>query len=88
MSDVIGIAIEDWPLDKVKAAADWLHSMYGPQFAGGPARDLGFGPTSYGWKKATWYTDIQPAGCEDLVMRKDIYFMFVAAFGENYGTTN
>jgi hypothetical protein len=35
----------------------------------------------------TWYLDTQPAGCEDLIMRDDIYFMFAAAFGEGYGTS-
>ena len=29
----------------------------------------------------TWYIDIRPIGCEDLVMREDIYFLFKAAFG-------
>ena len=41
-----------------------------------------YGPSHY----ATWYIDVQPM-MEDLVMRKDIYFMFVAAFGKNYGTS-
>lgn len=36
----------------------------------------------------TWYVDVQPAGIEDLVMRKDIYFMFTAAFGEDYGSAS
>lgn len=31
----------------------------------------------------TWYVDVQPHGCEDLVMRKDIYFLFIAAFGKD-----
>lgn len=35
----------------------------------------------------SWFVDPQPL-CEDLVMRKDIYFMFVAAFGEDYGSTS
>ena len=43
-----------------------------------------YGPSHY----TTWYIDVQPYGCEDLVMRKDIYFMFVAAFGENNGSTS
>lgn len=31
----------------------------------------------------TWYVDVQLHGCEDLVMRNDIYFMFIAAFGKD-----
>lgn len=33
-----------------------------------------------------WYFDYQPM-CTDIVMRKDIYFMFAAAFGVDYGTS-
>jgi hypothetical protein len=86
MNNVIGIAIENWPHEKRKAATDWLLNLYGPPSAGvsiWSQRGVG-----YKWKEATWYTDLQPAGCEDLIMRKDIYFMFCAAFGENYGSTN
>lgn len=35
----------------------------------------------------SWFVDIQPRS-EYLIMRKDIYFMFVAAFGEDYGSTS
>ncbi len=31
----------------------------------------------------SWYVDSQHL-CVDLVMRKDIYFMFLAAFGEDF----
>lgn len=36
-----------------------------------------YGPSHY----STWYVDVQPM-MEDLVMRKDIFFMFQAAFGK------
>lgn len=37
-----------------------------------------YGPSHY----TTWYIDVQPF-MEDLVMRKDIYFMYKAAFGDD-----
>lgn len=40
-------------------------------------RDL-YGPSHY----TTWYVDVQPM-MEDLVMRKDIYFLYKAAFGDD-----
>ena len=78
MSDVIGIAVEKWTAENYEAALKWLHSMYGEQCSGD------FDSTNT-WKAPTWYVDYAPL-CQDLVMRKDIYFMFCAAFGENYGT--
>lgn len=33
-----------------------------------------------------WYMDYQPM-CTDLVMREDIYFMFLARFGQEYATS-
>lgn len=41
-----------------------------------------YGPPS----EQNWYFDYQPM-CWDLVMRKDIYFMFLARFGQEYATS-
>lgn len=72
MSDVISIAVEKWSQQKKDAAIKWLRDVYGDPCAEGNR-----------WhKEATWYRDYQFM-CEDLVMRKDIYFMFVAAFGDD-----
>ena len=68
MSDVIGIAIDNWTAEKFDQATDWLYNMYGRV------------------SPSTWYVDRQPL-CDDLVMRKDIYFMFMAAFGEDFVTS-
>ena len=77
MTEVVSIAIEKWSAEDYEKATAWLREMYGPACSGIPKN---FG----GWIEPTWYRDFQPM-CEDLVMRKDIYFMFVAAFGEDYG---
>ena len=77
MNDVIGIAVEKWSAEDYNTACKWLHDMYGDPCAEGNSW----------YKQATWYVDHQPL-CQDLIMRKDIYFMFVAAFGEDYGRTS
>ena len=63
MSDVIGVAIENWTAEHFDEVTNWLISLYGIS------------------NIRTWYVDIQPL-CEDLVMRKDIYFLYKAAFGD------
>ena len=68
MSDVIGVAIERWPAEKIDAAVKWLHDTYG------------------GADYPNWYVDYQHM-CTDLVMRKDIYFMFLVRFGQDYATS-
>lgn len=73
MTEVVGVAIENWTAESYGAAIDWLFDTYGG-ISNGVTREI------------TWYIDHQPL-CSDLVMRKDIYFMFTAAFGEDYGTT-
>lgn len=78
MSNVISIAVEKWSAEDYEAALKWLHGMYGGQCSGGV-------DSTDTWVEETWYVDYAPL-CQDLVMRKDIYFMFCAAFGENYGT--
>lgn len=65
MSDVIGVAIENWDSQKQISVRNWLNDIYGPSHY------------------TTWYIDVQPM-MVDLVMRKDIYFLFVAAFGKEY----
>ena len=80
MSEVIGIAVEKWSADCYNEAIKWLHNLHGQMCSGD------FDSTGT-YKEPTWYIDYQPL-CQDLVMRKDIYFMFVAAFGEDYGTTS
>lgn len=41
-----------------------------------------YGPEGY----PVWYMDYQPM-CTDLVMREDVYFMFLARFGQDYATS-
>lgn len=76
MNDRIGVAVEKWTAEQYDEVTDWLFDMYGDPGTGQNEDD----------DRLTWYLDRQPL-CEDLVMRKDIYFMFVAAFGEEYGQT-
>lgn len=75
MSDRIGIAVENWTAEKYNEVTDWLFDMYGDPGTGSNKHD----------DILTWYSDFRPY-TQDLVMRKDIYFMFCAAFGEDYGT--
>lgn len=59
MSDVIGVAVDNWDHEHLGGVIIWLQNNYGPS-----TRD-------------TWYIDYQPL-CIDLVMHKEIYFIFRA----------